>query len=46
MTLEARVDALEEQMLQIQMLIRILKPVAIMLGASVGMDILQAFPLV
>ena len=37
-----RVSALEEQMLQIQMLIRILKPVAIMLGASVGMD-LQAF---
>ena len=37
-----RVAALEDQMLQIQMLIRILKPVAIMLGASVGMD-LQAF---
>tara|TARA_R110000822_G_scaffold299292_2_gene422254 strand:- start:545 stop:679 length:135 start_codon:yes stop_codon:yes gene_type:complete len=37
-----RVDALEDQMLQIQMLIRILKPVAMMLAASVGMD-LHAF---
>jgi hypothetical protein len=37
-----RVSALEDQMLQIQMLIRILKPVAMMLAASVGMD-LHAF---
>jgi hypothetical protein len=37
-----RVAALEDQMLQIQMLIRILKPVAMMLAASVGMD-LHAF---
>ncbi|MGY8753520.1 MAG: hypothetical protein ACKVIO_06440 [Phycisphaerales bacterium] len=37
-----RVIALEDQMLQIQMLIRILKPVAMMLAASVGMD-LHAF---
>ena len=37
-----RVVALEDQMLQIQMLIRILKPVAMMLAASVGMD-LHAF---
>tara|TARA_R110000823_G_scaffold1482_2_gene5764 strand:+ start:355 stop:489 length:135 start_codon:yes stop_codon:yes gene_type:complete len=37
-----RVMALEDQMLQIQMLIRILKPVAMMLAASVGMD-LHAF---
>jgi len=37
-----RVDALENQMLQIQMLIRILKPVAMMLAASVGID-LHAF---
>tara|TARA_R110000823_G_C15937982_1_gene500129 strand:- start:242 stop:373 length:132 start_codon:yes stop_codon:yes gene_type:complete len=42
MGLEERIDALEVQMLQIQMLIRILKPVAIMLGTSVGMD-LHAF---
>jgi|TARA_R110000803_G_C11978195_1_gene320418 hypothetical protein len=39
MTLTERVEALEDQMLQIQMLIKILKPVAIMLGASVGMDL-------
>ena len=37
-----RVSALEDQMLQIQMLIRILKPVAMMLAASVGID-LHAF---
>mgnify|MGYP003624994103 CR=1 FL=1 len=42
MTLEDRVGALEDQMLQIQMLIKILKPVAIMLGMSVGLD-LSAF---
>ena len=40
MTLEDRVGALEDQMLQ--MLIKILKPVAIMLGMSVGLD-LSAF---
>ena len=37
-----RVMALEDQMLQIQMLIRILKPVAMMLAARGGMD-LHAF---
>jgi hypothetical protein len=37
-----RVVALEDQMLQIQMLIKILKPVAMMLAASVGLD-LHAF---
>jgi|TARA_R110000772_G_scaffold230138_1_gene340926 hypothetical protein len=42
MSLEDRIGALEAQMLQIQMLIRILKPVALMLGTSVGMD-LHAF---
>lgn len=39
MTLTDRVDALEDQMLQIQMLIRILRPVAMMLAASVGLDL-------
>jgi hypothetical protein len=39
MTLTDRVEALEDQMLQIQMLIKILKPVAIMLGMSVGLDL-------
>jgi len=42
MSLEDRVNALEDQMLQIQTLIKILKPVAIMLAASVGLD-LSAF---
>jgi hypothetical protein len=37
-----RVNALEDQMLQIQLLIKILKPVAMMLAASVGLD-LHAF---
>jgi|TARA_R110000824_G_C15212470_1_gene676733 hypothetical protein len=37
--LERRVDALELAMLEIQTLVKVLKPIAIMLAASVGMDL-------
>jgi len=37
--LEKRVEALELAMLELNTLVKILKPVALLLGASVGMDV-------
>lgn len=37
--LEKRVDALELAMLELNTLVKILKPVALLLGASVGIDV-------
>lgn len=36
---ENRVDALEAAMAEIQTLVKILKPIAILLGASIGIDV-------
>lgn len=38
-TVENRVDALEKAMAEIQTLVKILKPIAILLGASIGIDV-------
>lgn len=37
--LEHRVDAIEKAIAEFQAYIRMLKPIAIMLGASLGMDL-------
>jgi len=37
--LESRVDSVEKTLIEMQTLIRVLKPVAILLGASIGIDV-------
>jgi tetrahydromethanopterin S-methyltransferase subunit G len=37
--LERRVDAIEKTLAEIQTLVKILRPIAILLGASVGIDV-------
>lgn len=41
MSLEDRVGVLEDAMLEIQTLIKILKPIALLLAASIGVDLVD-----
>ena len=42
-SLEHRVDEIEKTIVELQTLIRILKPIAILLGASLGLDVHSMF---
>jgi len=37
--LESRMDSVEKTLIEMQTLIKVLKPVAILLGASIGIDV-------